>query len=689
MALRIVNAKLLNGLLLATAILLWGTLLVFHLWESVMGVFDTPEPSNYVVGSGWYNLTLIGFFVANTLVVSRWFRNIEEFHVTTQLWRLFIIGMGGITMILLTIFANLTTASMTIYRYLGPVYFCLGLYALLIFFLSAIFIYRRFILYPRTRRKILTWYVFLGFLGFALLQAFIDAGILVVVSFGLFFILSLILSANVRWIAYLNFNQKLRALGLLALIMLVVTIYILAARTLPERFGILNTETLRIEFLYYIMLFALCYTGVSILVLFFNLPTTSIFEKKSVELASFSKINQAIQSNLEFGEIMNTLLDASLMAANAKAGWIEMLDETTGKPQVSLQKKLEAADIQAIKQNHDLTEKVIKEQQYYLVRNLRKHKAFKDSTSKYKCLLSVPIVSSNQAYGAVFVVNELVNSFEDVNVQSLIAFAEQAGMALENTRLMKESLETESYRTQMKIATEFQKKLLPRQLPFTDKIEFSSLSETAYEIGGDYFDVVHPKENIYRVAIGDVSGKGTTAAFYMAEVKGIFHALTLLDLSVRDFIRTANEALAACMQRKFFMSLTYLEINVEEKTIDMLRAGHCPSYYYQAETDQILECRAGTIGLAIIRNQSFDRQIREAQRINYQAGDFLVLYTDGITEARNKDGEEFGYQRLVDCITRLKHAHTAEIAEGIVHSVKTFAQSDPQDDYTVLIIKFR
>ncbi|MEM7373459.1 MAG: GAF domain-containing SpoIIE family protein phosphatase [Bacteroidota bacterium] len=664
------------------------TLLLFHWLESAMGVFDNGTVARYWVGGGWYNLTLMGFFVANTLLVGRWFRNIEEFHVTTQLWRLFIIGMGGITIIMVTTFANRSTASLTIYPYLSPVFFCLSLYALVIFFLSSVFIYRRFILYPRTRNKIITWYIFLGFLVFALLQPFVNLGIFILVSFGLFLILSLILSANVRWIAYLNFNQKLRALGLSSLIMLVIITYVLAARTLPERLGIISGETLRIEFVYYIMLFAFCYTGSSILVLFFNLPTTSIFEKQSVEIASFSKINQAIQSNLDFGDIMNTLLDASLMAANAKAGWIELLTDTNGKAEINLKKKIESEDILSIKQQYDITEKVIRDQQFYLVRNLRKHRAFLGNNSKYKSLLSVPIVSTNQAYGAVFVVNELHNSFEDVNIQSVIAFAEQAGMALENARLMKESLETESYRTQMKIASEFQKKLLPRQLPFTDQIEFVSLSETAYEIGGDYFDVVHPAENIYRVAIGDVSGKGTTAAFYMAEVKGIFHALTQLDLDVKQFVQTANDALSACMQRKFFMSLTYLEINVAKKTVEMIRAGHCPTYYYEAATDQLKECREGTIGLAIIRNKSFARQIQETQRIQYQAGDFMVLYTDGITEARNEAGEEFGYERLQSCILRLKQESSTNIAAGIVHSVKAFAQSDPQDDYTVLIIKF-
>lgn len=440
---------LLNGIFLIVGILLWGALLAFHWLEAAIGVFENPPGSNTYVGSTWYNLTLSGFFAANFILVDRWFRKIGDLDVTTWLWRLFIIGMGGITLILIIIIANRFTASMVIYRYLSPIYFCLSLYCFVIFFLSSVFIYRRFILFPRTRRKIITWNVFYGFLFFTILQTLIDLGIYVLIGIIFISILSLYLSSNVRWIAYLNFNQKLRALGLSVLILIQCFTYSLAGTNLPEQFGLnFAIDSLRFEFIYFTLIFSFSYTGYSILSLFFNLPNTSIPDRKALEISSFNQINRANNANLSLKEILNTLLEASLIASNAQAGWIEILDVDTEVEKVLLKKRIDTHEINEIKQGFRWTERVLRDQQYFLVKNLRKNRIFKSSHSKYKCLLVVPIVLPTEGYGAVFVVNELRNSFEDVNIQQLLSFVEQASLALENTKLVEGTLLTFNHHIQ-------------------------------------------------------------------------------------------------------------------------------------------------------------------------------------------------------------------------------------------------
>ncbi|MDX2248593.1 MAG: SpoIIE family protein phosphatase [Bacteroidia bacterium] len=687
---------IINGIILTMAILLWMVLLTFHLMQQVVSVFP-EDKAGILVGGFWFKVSLVGFLLTNTLFISRIFANIEKLHVTTLLWRLFMIGMIGITVIMVITFANKITESLVIHKYLGPVFFGLGLYALLIFFLSAVFIFRRFILYPRTRRKMIFWRLFLGFLYLSLLFPFewrgISVGVYVVLSYIPISIITLILSGNVRWIAYLNFNQKLRALGLFGLIMIVIITYLVAARRLPIQLGVTSNDYLNTQFFQYIILFSVIYSTFSILVLFFNLPTSSIFEMQSFEIASFSKINQSIQSNLDHADIMNTLLDASIMAANAKAGWIEMISEDSGVPEVRICKTISVKETQIIHQPVDLTQKILQDRKYLLVRNTRRRRSFGNPSgnteSRYRCLLGVPIISNSQAYGVIYVVNDLVNSFEDVTVQSLVSFAEQAGIALENAKLVRNSIELERYQEQLKIAKEVQNQLLPRNLPFSEAVEFIAMSENAQEVGGDYFDVIQSKEHIYKVAIGDVSGKGTTAAFYMAETKGIFHALARLELSVRQFIITANQALSECMQKGFFMTLTYLEINTQKREVEMIRAGHCPAFFYDMQADKIRMLREGTLGLGIVRDMSFGKFLQETQKIAYHYGDMLVLYTDGILEARNAAGEEYGYERLEAEIKKNKNASAAEVAAGIVNSVKDFAQADIDDDYTVLIIRFR
>jgi len=682
--------RLINAFLLVFALLFWLALLGFHVAESMFtSVFDESVPVDPIwVGGLGYRLVMAGFFVFSTLLVGRLFGHIEKLHVTTVLWRLFITGMAGITLIMLITFVNRATSSWAMHKYLGPVFFALGFLAFTLFFLACVFIFRRFILYPRTKRKIVAWQIFFGMLALGVAFLFFRDGLAITIAYFPFVLLTLFLGANVRWIAYLNFNQKLRTMGLLVMILLVMVTYVIAARNLPGQLGVTPGQSWYLVFLVYVVIFSLTYTVISILVLFFNLPTSSIFEAESFEIASASKISQAIQSNLDFTDIMNTLLEASILAANARAGWVEMLDSETGKAEVKVGKRLGNHEVEQILQGQDLTEKVLRDGKPFLVRNLRKHRAFQAGDTRYRSLVVVPVRSNNQGFGAVFVVNELVNAFEDVTLKSLMTFAEQAGIALENARLIRESIEVERYREQLKIANEVQDQLLPGSLPGDARIEMAAENENAYEVGGDYYDVVQPSPDTYRIAIGDVSGKGTTAAFYMAEIKGIFHALALLDLDVPDFIRTANQALSQCMQKGFFLTMTYLQVDLAQRRVDMIRAGHCPTFLYRAGSREVQRLDDGIPGLGIVRNRRYDQMVGEPVRLQVAPDDFLVLYTDGITEARDQAGEEFGYDRLQEVIFRNRAESAAMIASEVVSSVKNFAHAELHDDYTVLVIKF-
>ena len=667
----------------------------------IVAVYDPSQSIR--IGYEFYLLYTI-FLGANLIFFERVFGRIDRLDVLTLLWRLFFIGMICVGIMLISIISMVSTRTMHLKEYIATGLFFVNLYALVIFFLSAIFIFKRFVLYQRTQNKLLGWQFFLALLGvgtlFPLLQPLLQtAPWTYLPSFVLFvfLVISIYLGTSVRWVSYLNFNQKLRSLGLFSLVVIVsITCFSVMLRFPGEMESIFAADDIRnvfdsisrVSFVYYIIIFPAIYSGFSILVLFFNLPTSSIFELNSLKIASVQKINQAIQSNLDFTEITNSLLNASLMASNAKAGWLEMLSEQTGAPEIQNNKRISKEEISSLKQGHDITGQVLRDRQHMLIRNTRRHKSFKESTSRMRTLLAVPISSNNHEYGALYVVNDLTNSFEDETIQSIKAFSEQAGMALENAQLVQESIEMERYQEQLKIAKDVQSELLPSVLPVSDEVEFVAISETADEVGGDYFDIVE-YNSVYRVAIGDVSGKGTTAAFYMAETKGIFHALTQMELNTLEFVEAANRALSKCMQKGFFMSLTYLQIDMGKRSIELLRAGHCPSFFYSCSREELTMLTEGTIGLGIVRNASFKNYLQKPQCIPFEPGDMLILYTDGIVESRNGSGEEFGYKRLSDLIESNTSCDATELAEKIVTATRDFSAETLNDDYTVLVIKFR
>ena len=128
-----------------------------------------------------------------------------------------------------------------------------------------------------------------------------------------------------------------------------------------------------------------------------------------------------------------------------------------------------------------------------------------------------------------------------------------------------------------------QKSLLPTMLEQDQDFDIAAFSESADEVGGDYYDTLRVDKHLISIIIADVSGKGTTAAFHMSQMKGIFHSLAQHDIEPSNFMVQANQALVYCLERGSFISATYFIINTQTKTIRYARAGHCPVLYYCAE----------------------------------------------------------------------------------------------------------
>ncbi|MEZ4687693.1 MAG: PP2C family protein-serine/threonine phosphatase [Bacteroidia bacterium] len=233
-----------------------------------------------------------------------------------------------------------------------------------------------------------------------------------------------------------------------------------------------------------------------------------------------------------------------------------------------------------------------------------------------------------------------------------------------------------------------QKDLLPRSLPNGNGVYFSAVSETAEEVGGDYFDIFQADEHRYNIAIGDVSGKGTRAAFYMAEVKGMFQALCASDISPVDFVRNANRAVNACFQPGNFVTLSYLQLDASTGNVDLVRAGHCPTMVYRAASGKVETLRKGTLALGMVKGSSFDKHLSEIEKICLQPGDVILLYTDGIIETRNEEGESYGFDRLEETLQQHARTNAPQLGDIILQTVREFADDQLHDDYTILVVAF-
>ncbi|HND42838.1 MAG TPA: SpoIIE family protein phosphatase, partial [Cyclobacteriaceae bacterium] len=339
--------------------------------------------------------------------------------------------------------------------------------------------------------------------------------------------------------------------------------------------------------------------------------------------------------------------------------------------------------------NHLKTQNVtgILDQGQDKTKNLSKHLgALKGS--RFRSILAFPIYVKGENIGTLALLKELPDGFNKEMTKIVSTFANQAGISIENFRLLEEALQGERYKEELKIAKTVQKSLLPQVLEQDAQFEIAAFSESADEVGGDYYDTLRINQHETSLIIADVSGKGTTAAFHMSQMKGIFHSLAQDCIEPDEFMARANKALVYCLERGSFISAIFFLINTGNKTVRYARAGHCPVLYYSAATGKAEYFKDKGVALGMVRNNSYKNFI-EAKEFAYQPGDIMVLYTDGITEAKSAKGEEFGYDRLASVLMDVKEQSSREIQEYLIKKLYEFSGTDNiNDDYTTMIVKF-
>jgi len=302
-------------------------------------------------------------------------------------------------------------------------------------------------------------------------------------------------------------------------------------------------------------------------------------------------------------------------------------------------------------------------------------------------LVAVPLIARDRMVGALFACKEMEMGFEKDEVETIAILAGQAALALENARLFGQQVERERMARELAIAREVQRRLLPQAVPVLDGISIAASSVSAQEVGGDYYDFVRLDDSRLGIIIADVSGKGTSAAFYMAEMQGIFQAVSRLASSPVDFLHHANAAISDSLERNIFVSAIYGVLDVDAESLVMARAGHCPAATVDVHgTGSYL--RSGGMGLGLDRTSLFRESVAEVDR-SLSPGDVYALYTDGVVETRNREGIEFGYDRLLDTLAANRHEHADRIHSAVIEELTRFADGlEYGDDMTLVILKW-
>jgi len=258
--------------------------------------------------------------------------------------------------------------------------------------------------------------------------------------------------------------------------------------------------------------------------------------------------------------------------------------------------------------------------------------------------------------------------------------------------LLKQKAEKERLEQELQIARQIQMSLLPQGPLLMPGLSITAHCEPAREVGGDYYDFLPIDEHRLGLLIADVSGKGTSAALYMAELKGLMLSLSQLHQSPRRLLIDANRIIANHLDQRSFITVTYAVVDLAARTFTYARAGHCPLIYLPgpyagARRAGILAPDGMVLGLKLDDGTRFNAILEEAT-IPLGLGDLIVLFTDGITEAMDEAGDCFGEDRLARLVEEHGDLPFDQLRERIIREVKAFAGAAGQhDDMTMLLLK--
>jgi sigma-B regulation protein RsbU (phosphoserine phosphatase) len=258
--------------------------------------------------------------------------------------------------------------------------------------------------------------------------------------------------------------------------------------------------------------------------------------------------------------------------------------------------------------------------------------------------------------------------------------------------LLQQKAEKERLEQELRIARSIQMSLLPHASLSFPGVSLSGHCEPAREVGGDYYDFLPLDDTRMGILIADVAGKGTSAALYMAELKGIVLSLSQRHASPRELLIDANRIISKHLDARSFITMTYAVVDLSAHTMTMARAGHCPLVYVPgphagSRTPKALQPDGMVLGLQFDTGEIFNRTLEELT-VPLGPGDLFLLYTDGISEAMNVEGDYFGEARLADLALQHADLRSDELSARILGEVKAFAGSAAQhDDMTMVLFK--
>jgi sigma-B regulation protein RsbU (phosphoserine phosphatase) len=314
--------------------------------------------------------------------------------------------------------------------------------------------------------------------------------------------------------------------------------------------------------------------------------------------------------------------------------------------------------------------------------------ALRDTTLRTSAAMFAPLVYGKQNLGVLALANgPMGKPFSESDFAVFKAIAEQSAFALYNAVVYSQIDEKKRIDLDLQIAQDIQRILLPTTAPDIGGFEIDGVNMPARQMSGDYYGYIRIDDRRTGAAIADVSGKGVAASLIMAMCRSVLISQAPGNLSAADVLHRVNRQLFPDIKEDMFISMAYVILDSDSDRVTLCRAGHDAPLHYSAKEQTVTRINPPGMALGIDSGGVFDR-ITGDFSVTLAPDDCLILYTDGVTEALDSKGLEFGMQRMVQSIQASAAGGAAAIRKRLTDDIVNFIGSYPQhDDITVIVIR--
>ncbi len=271
-------------------------------------------------------------------------------------------------------------------------------------------------------------------------------------------------------------------------------------------------------------------------------------------------------------------------------------------------------------------------------------------------------------------------------IQFITTITNVIAVAIENKRLFNRQLEQERLKKEMELAQEVQQMLIPEEFPSGEGFDVAAIYKPHFNVGGDYIDFFHLEDGEYLLCIGDVSGKGVSAAMLVANFQAIIKSLIPRFNELEELVRVLNESIFAITKGDRFITFFIAYVNTKEGVMKYVNAGHNPPLLFVDDEPEARALMAEATVLGAVRELPESKQID----VPFERDILLLTYTDGLTDIHNHMGEPFSLENVQEFATEHRYLSPGKFNGALTKRIQTYTgSSDFPDDIAVMCCKVR